>query len=59
MYITEIQQSPLMLAAANGHSRCVRRLLAHGADVLEKDEKGYNCLMRAIENKHRYENDKL
>ena len=49
------QDQALLLAAENGHSRCVRILLESEANVDEKSE-GYNCLMKAIKKKHRYNN---
>lgn len=48
------QLSPLLLAAANGHTACVLLLLEHQASIYDKDEKGYNFLMKAIEKRHRY-----
>lgn len=48
-----MQHSPLILAATKGYTRSVRILLKKGADVNERSEEGFNCLMKAIERKHR------
>ena len=42
-----------MTAATQGCTKCVKTLLAKGVPVSEKVD-GYNCLMAAIENEHRY-----
>ena len=51
-----LQKSDALLKAAEqGCTRCVKILLAKGAFVNEKcPECGFNCLMKAIENEHRY-----
>lgn len=56
-FFFQMDSSPLLLASERGYSRCVQKLLKYGADVHESDDaSGYksNCLMKAIENKHRY-----
>ena len=49
-----LQESPLLIAAQNGHTRCVTLLLQKGGNVLQRDYKGRNCLMLAIQYHHRY-----
>ncbi|GMH36789.1 hypothetical protein BSKO_04662 [Bryopsis sp. KO-2023] len=39
--------TPLILAAANGHSQIVKFLLKHGADIEAKDDLGYTALLEA------------
>ena len=50
----QLQESPLLVAAQNGHTRCVMLLLQNEANVLQRDYKGRNCLMLAIQYHHRY-----
>jgi hypothetical protein len=43
------------MAAEHGHTRCVKILLEKGALVNERcPDTSHNCLMKAIENEHRY-----
>ena len=49
-----LQKSPLLIAAQNGHTKCVTLLLQKEGNVLQRDYKGRNCLMLAIQYHHRY-----
>jgi len=49
-----LQQSPLLLAAQNGHTKCVTHLLRKGANLLQRDSSGKNCLVFAVLNHHEY-----
>ena len=41
-----------MLAAKNGHDKCVQQLLQHnGINVSIQDKDGYNCLAIAAKNR--------
>ena len=48
------QVSPLLMAAQNGHTKCVTLLLQNGSNVLQRDSEDRNCLMLAIQNHHKY-----
>jgi len=52
--LLHLQQSPLLLAAKNGHTKCVTHLLRKGAKVLQRDSSGKNCLILAVQNLHEY-----
>jgi len=54
--IDYLQESPLLVAAQNGHTKCVTLLLEKGSNMLQTDKDGRNCLMIAIQNQHKYEN---
>ena len=47
-----MQGCPLLLAARNGHTKCVTFLLEKGADIKAESREGYNCLMEAIKWEH-------
>ena len=47
-----LQASPLLVAAQNGHTKCVTLLLQNGGNVLQRDYKDRNSLMLSIENHH-------
>ena len=49
-----LQKSPLLLAAKNGHTKCVTHLLQKGAKVIQTDNDGNNCLVLAVQNLHEY-----
>ena len=49
-----LQKSPLLIAAQNGHTKCVTLLLQNGGNVLQRDSEDRNCLMIAIQNHHKY-----
>ena len=49
------QDSPLLVAAQNGRTKCVTLLLQKGANVFQTDSEDRNCLMLAIQNQHKYE----
>lgn len=44
--------TPLMVAALEGETATVKRLLSGGADVNERDEGGRTALMFAVSNRH-------
>ena len=48
-----ITQTALHIASDGGHEDVVEVLLAHGADVTKKDEKGFTALMLAIREGHK------
>ena len=52
--IDYLQESPLLVAAQNGHTKCVTLLLEKGSNMLQTDKDGRNCLMIAIQNQHKY-----
>lgn len=54
--IDYLQESPLLVAAQNGHTKCVTLLLEKGSDMLQTNKDGRNCLMIAIQNHHKYGN---
>ena len=43
-----------MLAAKNGHAKCVSLLLEKRADVEVVSERDYNCLMESIDKEHKW-----
>ena len=43
-----------MLASKHGHAKCVQLLLEKEADIQVVSDRGYNCLMEAIERGHKY-----
>lgn len=45
--------SPLILAASNGHSKCVEILLERGADLVGQDKRGWTALHSACDLGHR------
>ena len=49
-----LQKSPLLIAAQNGHTKCVTLLLEKGGNVKQRDSKNRNCLILAIQNHHKY-----
>ena len=49
-----LQDSPLLIAAQKGHTKCVTILLQNGANVFQTDIKKRNCLILAIQNHHKY-----
>ena len=48
-----IQNTPLLLAAKEGHRKVVKLLLDDVVDVSATNEEGHNCLVTAILNGHR------
>ena len=54
LLVGHLQASPLLIAAQNGHTRCVTLLLQNGDNVLQSDYKGRNCLMIATQNHQKY-----
>jgi len=54
-----LQQSPLLVAAQNGHTKCVIHLLRKGANLLQRDSSGKNCLVFAVLNHHVYVTERM
>ena len=47
--LMDIKRAPLLYAAKENNLEMVKFLLANGADIMQKDEKGYDALSLATE----------